>query len=105
MREQTLNVTIRHFDGCPHWELARDRVQQALGEMATTISFELIDTTEMAEAVGFRGSPTILIDGVDPFGDPDLPIGLSCRIYLTENGIEGAPSVAQLVRAFASTGG
>ena len=105
MHEYVPTVTIQHFDGCPHWELARDRVRQALGGTTTDLSFELIDTTEKAESAGFRGSPTVLIDGIDPFGDPDLPVGLSCRIYVTEDGIEGAPSVAQLKRALASAGG
>ena len=29
----------------------------------------------------FDGSPTILIDGNDPFPGPSGPVGLSCRSY------------------------
>jgi hypothetical protein len=44
-----------------------------------------------------NGSPTLLIDGVDPFGRPGLRPSLSCRLYPDENGsLSGAPSVTQL---------
>ncbi|MGW2705338.1 hypothetical protein [Streptomyces sp. NPDC001340] len=45
-------------------------------------------------------SPTVLIDGVDPFAVPGAPASLSCRLYLEPEGrIEGAPSLADLGRA------
>jgi hypothetical protein len=50
----------------------------------------------MAERVGFRGSPTILIDGRDPFATGAEPIGMSCRVFRTEDGAQGAPTEAQL---------
>lgn len=46
--------------------------------------------------LGFSGSPTILVDGQDPFADQDAPIGLACRLYATEEGLQGAPTIAQL---------
>jgi hypothetical protein len=46
-----------------------------------------------------RGSPTILIDGADPFEEAGVPLGMSCRIYTTEHGMNGAPSVAQIIEA------
>ena len=52
--------------------------------------------TDVAERYKFRGSPTLLIDGVDPFADLDAPIGLSCRLYKTEHGYSGAPTLDQL---------
>jgi hypothetical protein len=48
---------------------------------------------------GNRGSPTVLIDGEDPFADPDAPVGLACRVYPTADELAGAPSVAQLTAA------
>lgn len=66
---------------------------------ATSVSYERVDTPEDAERRHFRGSPTILIEGEDPFADDDAPVGLSCRIYQTETGPAGAPSVRQLTDA------
>ena len=44
----------------------------------------------------------MLIDGVDPFTDPDAPTGLSCGIYLTEDGPAGSPSLHQLQQEIAA---
>lgn len=51
--------------------------------------------TEDAPA-DFPGSPTILVDGRDPFPTA-VPAGPTCRRYETEAGPDGAPSIAQLV--------
>ena len=51
---------------------------------------------EEADRVGFRGSPSVLIDGTDPFSDPDAPVGLSCRVYSTPDGLAGSPTLEQL---------
>jgi hypothetical protein len=55
-----------------------------------------------AEAVrfGMHGSPTLLINGADPFAAPGTPASVSCRIYRDETGRgAGAPSVEALRRA------
>lgn len=45
------------------------------------------------------GSPTLLIDGVDPFAAPGLTAGLSCRLYTTDDcgNRDAVPSRAQLL--------
>ena len=94
-----MKVTIQYFDGCPHWKLADERVRRVLDGVSTgdvTLEYELIDSPERAERVGFHGSPTILVDGRDPFVTGDEPIGLTCRVFRTEAGTEGAPTEAQL---------
>jgi len=48
------------------------------------------------ELLGFTGSPTILIDGVDPFAEPGRPAGLACRMYRTATGLAGTPDPADL---------
>jgi hypothetical protein len=46
-----------------------------------------------------RGSPTILIDGRDAFpGAEELP-AWSCRLYATEAGLRGVPTLQQLAEA------
>ena len=49
-----------------------------------------------------HGSPTLLVDGRDPWADAEAPVGLACRIYRTEAGAEGSPSVAQLAEVLAA---
>lgn len=97
-----MNITIQYFDDCPNWRLAEERLREALrgaGAEGAQITYQKIDTPEQAQKAGFRGSPSILVDGRDPFGDPDAPVGLSCRVYRTETGLDGAPSLAQLATA------
>lgn len=94
-------VTLRYFDGCPNAGLARTRLAEALRRVGldpTAITTEEVSTPEDAERLGVHGSPTILIDGRDPFSDGDGRAGWSCRIYQTETGPQSSPTVAQLER-------
>lgn len=82
-----------------------DAVEQALeqADHRADIMLEQVETVEEAERLGFRGSPTILIDGVDPFAVGDESPGIFCRVYQTETGPDGSPSVAQLLSVFVSS--
>jgi hypothetical protein len=97
-------VTIQYFTGCRHWQLADQRVRRAArGRDDIRIDHQLVETAEEAQRLGFAGSPTILVDGFDPFAEPDQPIGLSCRVYRTpEGGVAGAPTMDQLTDALAA---
>jgi len=55
-----------------------------------------VATHEDAQRLGMHGSPTILVNGSDPFPSEDDP-SVACRLYRTADGVEGAPSVAELV--------
>jgi len=99
-----MRVTIQYFDGCPHWKLADERVRHVLRGLArgdVKLEYELIDSPEAADRARFRGSPTILIDGHDPFAGEDEEFGLSCRVFETEEGAQGAPTEAQLEKLLA----
>ena len=94
-----MKVTIQYFDGCPHWKLADQRVRRVLEGMSAgdvTLDYELIDSPETAERVGFHGSPTILVDGRDPFVTGIEQVAMSCRVFRTEDGIQGAPTEAEI---------
>jgi len=94
-----VRITLRYFEGCPNWRVAEARLRRALSEIeapGTGIALERVETPEEAERLGFRGSPTVLVDRRDPFADEAAPVGLACRVYRTERGPEGAPSEAQL---------
>jgi hypothetical protein len=68
-----------------------------IGRPELSVVHRRVTTPEEADAVQFRGSPTVLLGGQDPFVDRDSPVGLSCRMYRTEDGLAGSPTVDQLV--------
>jgi len=99
MVEDVSDVRLLYFEDCPNWRVAEARLKEALvgiGADPNAVIYEQVTTVEEAEALGFRGSPTILVDGTDPFADPDAPTGLTCRIYRTDTGVQPAPTVEQL---------
>lgn len=91
-----MEVTLLYFDGCPHWKLAAGRLDQLAVEVGADVSHRVVRTPEEASAVGFRGSPTILVDGRDPFAASGEATAFACRLYPTPDGPRGAPTVAQL---------
>ena len=93
------HVELLYFPECPHWQVADERLREVAGRLGLTIGYQLVTSAEDAERVSFRGSPTFLIDGVDPFAVGDEPIGLSCRIYRTPDGYAGSPTTAQIAAA------
>lgn len=96
-----MRVELQYFDGCPNWTVAHDQLHAALAGAGTEADVVLrkVETPGEAAVIGFRGSPTILIEGRDPFEEPDAPVGLSCRLYPTPDGLAGAPGVEQIVAA------
>jgi len=97
-----VEITLRYFSGCPSWQLAEARLREALaivGQPDAVVTLEEVNTPEDAVRLGFTGSPSILLDGRDPFADDSAPAGLACRVYATADGLQGAPTTLQLVRA------
>ncbi len=92
-----MEITLQYFDGCPNWETAAERLAVVAAERSDiTVRRQLIETQEEAERVDFRGSPTLLADGVPLFPAPEAPPGLSCRVYLTPGGLAGSPTTEQI---------
>jgi len=99
-----MEITLQYFDGCPNWTITAERlatIAQAHPDM--TVTRQLVETPEEAEAIGFHGSPSILVNGTDVFADPSAPVGLACRIYATPDGFAGAPTLDQLRAAIHPT--
>jgi hypothetical protein len=94
-----VKITIQYFEGCPHWSLAEQRLLQAAQDLNVAdleIAREQITSMDDAARLDFQGSPTLLLEGRDAFPRSESSGVLSCRIYQTEEGPQGAPSVAQL---------
>ena len=98
-------MTLLFFDDCPNWRVADDRLRTLAREFTgVTMTHHRVETADEAERVGFRGSPTILIDGVDPFATDSDPVGgLSCRVFATPDGPAGSPTLEQLRQSFGDT--
>ncbi|AYM41779.1 alkylmercury lyase family protein [Mycobacteroides chelonae] len=95
-----MNLEILQVPECPNVQLLEDRIAAALADeqITATITHRIVNTAEEANHHRMTGSPTLLIDGEDPFEECGLTGGLSCRLYAGESGsgLEGAPSVSAL---------
>jgi hypothetical protein len=94
-----MNVELRYFGGCPNWATAHERLLDALrltGHGDVQVQLTRVDTPEQAVALGFVGSPTVLIDGSDPFACGGESAGLACRVFRTPAGLVGSPTLEQL---------
>ncbi|MEV8250341.1 thioredoxin family protein [Microbacterium sp. NPDC076768] len=92
-----MDVTLLYFDGCPNWKVADERLQLLATERPDiTIHHQLVESAEEAVQLRFFGSPSIRMDGVDLFVEPDASVGLTCRRYPTPTGYAGAPTLEQL---------
>lgn len=94
-----MRIEILYVSGCPNLAAARARVHEALHDAGLSAVVEEIEILTEADAqrLGMHGSPTILIDGHDPFRTAEES-SLACRLYRTAGtSVEGAPTVAELV--------
>ena len=98
-----MKIQLLYFDECPNWQVADERLREALAAVGSSTEVErvLVATAEEAEAWDFHGSPSILVDGEDPFAEPGAPVGLACRLYRSSAGVSGSPTTEQLVDVFA----
>ncbi|MET9662552.1 hypothetical protein [Streptomyces sp. NPDC006510] len=91
-----------------HARPAVERLRRALDEAGaadTWVTTRVITEQAEAERMGFTGSPTILIDGRDPFAEPGRAAGLTCRVYRTPDGPAGVPTLDQVRHALAAADG
>jgi hypothetical protein len=99
------------WEGCPSTERALIELREALADVGLPDEVQLreIRTDDEAEAVGFTGSPTIVIDGVELMarlgrGAGDEPAGLNCRVYVRRDGrVSPTPDPQDLRDALSAT--
>ncbi|MGW5063295.1 organomercurial lyase [Streptomyces sp. NPDC004096] len=95
-----MRITVLTVPDCPNAPVVEERIARALD--GRSADMELIEVADQAQAArhGMTGSPTVLINGVDPFAVPGTPPSLSCRLYRESDGwADGAPSIADLREA------
>ncbi|MFE4972908.1 alkylmercury lyase family protein [Kitasatospora sp. NPDC056651] len=95
-----MRITVLTVADCPNARPALELVAAVLDGRDAEV--ELVEVADEADAVrlGMYGSPTILVDGLDPFAPPGAVPSLSCRLYRGPDGaVSGVPAEAALRRA------
>ena len=101
-------IELLYWEGCPSYPQALEELRAALSELGhgdVEIRMRSVDTEEEAARERFVGSPTIRVNGRDPFPPPpDEPASLSCRVYRLPDGrFSPTPDPKLLRRALAET--
>ena len=98
-------MQLLRIDACAGADAAVERTRRALDALGldrVPIETVLLRTpTEIAD-LPFGGSPTLLVDGEDPFPSPAPVRALACRLYVGASGVEGAPSEEAIAAALRS---
>jgi hypothetical protein len=97
-----MDVELLVVPDCSNEAGAMSVLQLALEQVGLTAQHVLrtvIVSREQAQERGFVGSPTILIDGVDPFGVPGQRPASACRVYVTPAGLAGGPPSDDVISA------
>lgn len=100
-----MKITVLVIPDCPGEALIRQRLSEALAARADStidVEFHTLVTDDDAAQWQFNGSPTLLIDGHDPFPVSTQTQGPSCRIYRNADGLESAPSISDISAAIAA---
>jgi hypothetical protein len=99
-----MHVTHLYFDDCPNWQNTQSALTRLRPEYGFSLQRQRVATVLEAEQIGFRGSPTVLIDDLDPWAEPTAPVGMACRLYRSPGGLIGSPTEEMLRDALDAAG-
>jgi len=102
-----VDIELLVVPDCPNESralLALESAFEQVGLGAQPVRVTVINNQDEAQKRGFVGSPTILIEGVDPFAVPGTSPAVACRVYVTPAGLSGVPPLDGLVAALAAVG-
>lgn len=103
---RAVDAELLVVEECPHEQPALELFRRVLDDTGhpDAIRIRVIRTEDDAARRGFHGSPTFLINGVDPFAKPGADPAVACRFYPSRNGLHGLPSRDELINAVARLG-
>ena len=101
-----MELILLTVPGCPDAAAFQERLAAALaGRPDAVVRRREVASEREAVQAGMHGSPTLLINGTDPFAAPGQAPGLACRLYRDAAGrVAGAPPVKALRRALEQAG-
>ena len=93
-----VRLEFQYFEDCPNHDTLRKNMHLALQGIENDVELTEVQVVDAdtAARLGFRGSPTLLINGEDVDGMPaPEETSLSCRVY--PNGIPSAKVIRRKV--------
>lgn len=96
-----MKIEVLYISDCPHYAAALAELKKVLAieKISAPISEVLVADPRMAEALKFRGSPTIRINGRDIAGESRMQnFAVACRLYPGEKQ-PGVPPTEMIHRA------
>lgn len=73
-------IAVLSVPDCPNVPLLVERLQEVLPGRTQPVEVFVVRDEAQASAWGMCGSPTLLVDGVDPFAVDGAQPSLSCRL-------------------------
>ena len=90
-----MKIEILYFDGCPNHTATLDRVREVMNEEGIPVEASEVKIDDEADArdIGFLGSPSVRINGLDvePAARSSRDFGMMCRTYLEGGKRVGLP--------------
>jgi len=98
MKGRAMELTVLAVPDCPNAPVLERRLAAVLaGRPAVAVTRQVIWSSAEAQRWGMHGSPTLLVNGQDPFAEPGTGSAVACRMYPDEHGrLQGAPTEAAL---------
>ncbi len=98
-----IEIVVLSVPDCPNAAVALSRSLEAAAQAeGATVRSRVVESEDDARTLGMHGSPTITIDGVDRFGEPDEVPQLACRIRPGEDPVPSAEEILRAVREIGS---
>jgi hypothetical protein len=93
-----MQIDLLYFDGCPSWEEGLKNLMAALEAEGLEAEIHMVNVDDDAAAtrLKFLGSPSFRLNDVELWPEERDAYNLSCRVYVTPQGVKGAPTLEMI---------